>query len=64
MSEKLKTYEVVVVATTVSTATVLVDAISEEDANDIVRTSVKPADFEVIDVLETHSIEAIEARKL
>jgi len=64
MSEKLKTYEVVVVATTVSTATVLVDAISEEDANDIVRTSVKPADFEVIDVLETHSIEAIEPRKL
>lgn len=63
MSEKLKTYEVVVVATTVSTATVLVDAISEEDANDIVRTSVKPADFEVIDVLETHSIEAIEPRK-
>ena len=63
MSEKLKTYEVVVVATTVSTATVLVDAISGEDANDIVRTSVKPADFEVIDVLETHSIEAIEPRK-
>lgn len=63
MSPELKTYEVVVVATTVSTATVLVDAISEEDANDIVRTSVKPADFEVIDVLETHSIEAIEPRK-
>ena len=63
MPPELKTYEVVVVATTVSTATVLVDAISEEDANDIVRTSVKPADFEVIDVLETHSIEAIEPRK-
>ena len=60
MSQKLTTYEVVVVATTVSTATVLVDAISEEDANDIVKTSVKPADFEVLDILETHSIEAIE----
>ncbi len=60
MSQKLTTYEVVVVATTISTATVLVDAISEEDANDIVKSSVKPADFEVLDVLETHSIEAIE----
>ena len=60
MSPKLTPYEVVVVATTVSTATVLVDAVSEEDANDIVKSSVKPADFEVLDILETHSIEAIE----
>ena len=60
MSQKLTTYEVIVVATTISTATVLVDAISEEDANDIVRSSVKPADFEVLDILETHSVEAIE----
>lgn len=59
MSQKLTTYKVVVVATTISTATVLVDAISEEDANEIVKTSVKPADFEVMDILETHSIEAI-----
>ena len=60
MSEKMKTYEVVVVATTISVATVIVDAISEEDAVEITKTSVKPEDFEVSDVLVTHSVEAIE----
>ncbi len=60
MSEKMKTYEVVVVATTISVATVIVDAISEEDAIEITKTSVKPEDFEVSDVLVTHSVEAIE----
>ena len=60
MPEKMKTYEVVVVATTISVATVIVDAISKEDAVEITKTSVKPEDFEVSDVLVTHSIEAIE----
>jgi hypothetical protein len=60
MSEEMKTYEVVVVATTISVATVNVDAISEEDAVEITKTSVKPEDFEVSDVLVTHSVEAIE----
>ena len=60
MSEKMKTYEVVVVATTISVATVIVDAISEEDAVEITKVSIKPDDFEVSDVLVTHSVEAIE----
>ena len=60
MSEEMKTYEVVVVATTISVATVIVDAISNEDAVEITKTSVKPEDFEVSDILVTHSVEAIE----
>lgn len=60
MSSEIKTYEVVVVATTISVATVTVDAISNEDAIEITKTAIKPEDFEVTDIVVTHSIEAIE----
>lgn len=60
MSQKLTPYEVKVFATTISEATVFVDAKSEEDAKEIAKSSIKPEDFEVFDVLEVNLIQSNE----
>ena len=60
MSQKLTQYEVKVFATTMSEATVFVDAKSKEDAEEIAKASINSVDFEVIDVLEVNSIQSNE----
>lgn len=60
MSQKLTQYEVKVFATTISEATVFVDAVSDEDAKEIAKSSIKPEDFEVFDVIEINSVQSNE----
>jgi hypothetical protein len=61
MKPVLNKYEVTIIATTVSMAKVIVEAISSEDAHEIAVTGCKPEDFEVTQLL---GIDTTESNKL
>ena len=61
-SEKpeLKSYRVMLVATGIMSADVIIDAISPDDAREIAVSSVHPEDFEVSNIDAINAIEIME----
>ena len=56
----LKQFRVLVTSTGIMVADVLIDAINAEEASEIAKESVKPEDFEPVQVEQTLSIECME----
>ena len=57
---KLKSYRVMLVATGIMSADVIIDAISSDDAREIAVSSVHPEDFEVANIDAINAIEIME----
>ena len=57
---KLKSYRVMLVATGIMSADVIIDAISLDDAREIAVSSVHPEDFEVSNIDAINAIEIME----
>jgi hypothetical protein len=54
----LEQYKVTIIATTISTAVVFVDALSVQDAHEIAKESCKKEDFEVEQILKVDATES------
>ncbi len=60
MTKELTSFQVQVIGTAVVVATFNVDALSSEDAHEIAKTSCKPEDFEVQEILSIEATESVE----